>query len=131
MAGQGNGNIIGEIRGGCKAKKARLLTTHNTLGTLSGIQVNKADQIAILGLDTGVIYTYNHPTKKGSLGKPVSRTLLKPGTGGWSFVFLASGADVYANVNLSGMSEYGYPAGGAAKKNIDVTGIAGDVPKLP
>jgi hypothetical protein len=40
--------VVGEIAGGCNATKITLLTTTNTLGFPSGIQVDKADRVAIL-----------------------------------------------------------------------------------
>jgi hypothetical protein len=78
---------------------------------LSGVQVDKAGRIAFLALDSAIIYTYNAP-KHGSLGAPVSTTTLGTGGGGFSFAFLASGRDLYANIdnsNSSGAYEYAYP----------------------
>ncbi len=126
--------LIGEIKGGCKAKTARFLTTKNSLGPFaSGVQIDKADRIAVLGLDTSIVYTYNHP-KNGSLGNPVSTTTLGGSSGAFSFVFLASGRDLYANINLNSVSQYDYPTGGTAEHAIAASsagGIAVTPPLIP
>ncbi len=109
--------FIGEIRGGCKATKVKLLKTNNALGQLAGVQVDKAGRVAFLALDSAIIYTYN-PPKHGSLGNPVSTTTLGTAGGGFSFAFLASGRDLYANINLMGAYKFAYPAGGAAEGAI-------------
>lgn len=120
LAGQNGPNqFIGEIKRGCKATKLELLATNNALGQLSGVQVDRAGRIAYLTLDGAMIYTYN-PPKHGSLGNPVSTTTLGTAGGGFSFAFLASGRDLYANINGSGAYEYAYPAGGAAKTAINL-----------
>jgi hypothetical protein len=114
--------FIGEIKGGCKAKKTVLLTTNTALGHLSDVHVDKADRIAILGLDSSIIDTYN-PPKHGSLGSPVSTTTLGGSSGAFSFAFLASGQDLYANIDLAGAYEYAYPAGGAPESQVKLANI--------
>ncbi len=122
--GFGSGTQIGEVTGGCNAKKIRLLSTNNTITAPGSIKVDKQGRIAILqqSIAPVVIYTYN-PPKKGSLGAPVSTTPLTGLDYGLGFAFRASGADLYA-ADSSGhaIDEYAYPAGGAAIKTFAVTG---------
>jgi hypothetical protein len=136
-----NSVVVGKVKGGCAAKKITLLTTTNDLGKgyAGGIQVDKADRIAILAIDetdNSVIDTYN-PPKKGSLGSPVSTTPLTSPDVAVTFAFLASGHDFYtAEEGSSGRSsEYDYPVGGAAENTIAVglspSGVAVTPPLVP
>jgi hypothetical protein len=75
-----------------------------------------------LGLDSSIIDTYD-PPKHGSLGNPVSTTTLGGSSGAFSFAFLASGQDLYANINLTGVYEYAYPAGGAPESKVKLANI--------
>lgn len=126
--------VMGEVKGGCSAKKSEPLTTTNGLAFPQAIHTDKADRIAILDVEpvgsqyTFTIYTYNHP-KKGSLGNPVSSSPLTTSNFFiYDFAFVALGRSLYtseqgyANYGLTGFSnEYAYPAGGAPESIIDVT----------
>jgi hypothetical protein len=134
-------STIGEVRGGCKAKKIALLTMANPVKVPGGIHVDKADRIAIFvpipghraepdrlrrrfdsGSNQPAIYTYLHP-KLHSLGNSISTTPLMGAALGCvdEFAFLASGAKLYLADFCDGVaSEYDYPAGGAAEKTITV-----------
>ncbi len=114
--------VVGEITGGCKAKKMRLLTTTNTLQWGGGVKVDKADRIALLDYDSSpgafTIFTYNQP-QKGSLGTSVSTTTLTGSQSPEGFAFLASGANIYTvDPGILGSNEYSYPAGGSPEKTI-------------
>ncbi len=113
---------LGEISGECKAKKIKSLTTSNHIGVPEGIQVDKAGRIAILDQGDDTIYAYNPPHDR-ALGNPVSTTPLL-GISANTFVFLASGVDLYAGSNWGDAGEYHYPAGGTAKKMITTSGSA-------
>ncbi len=113
--------VVGEITGGCKAKKMKLLTTTNTLEWGGGVQIDKTDRIALLDYDSSAgftIFTYNQPIK-GSLGSSVSTTTLTGSQTPEGFAFLASGANLYTvDPGIPGSNEYGYPAGGSPEKTI-------------
>jgi hypothetical protein len=127
------GGVIGEVKGGCNATKIRSLTMTNTLGYTNGIQVDKADRIAVLDEQHLVIYTYN-PPMKGSLGSPVSTTPLTNGQDQNAFAFLSSGHDFYtvAYPGSSGVAyEYDFPLGGTPEKTITVGGAPEGVAVTP
>jgi len=114
--------VVGEITGGCKAKKMKLLTTTNTLTWGGGIKIDKANRIALLDYDSSAsafaIFTYNQP-QKGSLGTSVSTTALTGSQTPEGFAFLASGANLYTvDPGIPGSNEYSYPAGGSPEKTI-------------
>ncbi len=122
----GSASVVVKLDGGCKANGMTLLTTTNTLSFARGIQVDKADRIAIL--DDGspqVVYTYD-PPKNGSLGSPISTAILKlisRRTNFFALAFLASGRDFYT-VNYNDVaSEYDHPAGGKPDAVINLGGI--------
>lgn len=120
-------SVFGKIGGACKAKSIERLTTGNSISFARGIEINRADRIAILDdARQHVIYTYN-PPKMGSLGAPVSTTGITGGssTSPLAFAFLASGHDFYAVYYAGVADEYDYPAGGAPENTIVVAG--GDV----
>lgn len=121
-------SVIGEVKGGCNAKKSTLLATTNSIRGYA-VHVDKTNRIAILDYSVSglfTIYTYNHP-KKGSLGNPVSNApLTTPNAFISDFAFAASGSDLYTaeigNSCCPGFSNgYDYPAGGAPEATIDVT----------
>jgi len=116
------GYVVGEITGGCKAKKIKLLTTSNTLQWGGGVQIDKMDRIAVLDYDSSAggftIFTYNQPIR-GSLGSSVSTTPLTGSQSPEGFAFQASGANLYTvDPGIPGSNEYSYPAGGAPEKTI-------------
>ncbi len=118
VVGINNNPNVGEVIGGCKAKKIKPLTTSNTIGFAGAIEIDKAGRIAILNdsAQGGVIYTYD-PPKNGSLGTPVSTTPLTltcPST----FAFLASGKDLYAADQCGWSYKFDYPVGGAAENSL-------------
>ena len=125
---------VGEIKGGCQAKRITLLAKSGMVA-YGTIKINKANQIAIVyyGTSPETLYTYD-PPKHGSLGNPVSSTPLV-GTTAASFTFLASGSDVYtadySNSGIGSSSEYDYPVGGMAEKTIAVGGLPVDVAVTP
>ena len=63
-----------------------------------------------------------HPNMALS-GNPVSTTTLGGSSGAFSFAFLASGQDLYANINLAGVYEYAYPARGAPESKVKLANI--------
>jgi hypothetical protein len=114
--------VVGEITGGCKAKKMKLLTTTNTLQWGGGVQIDKTDRVALLDYDSSpgafTIFTYNQP-QKGSLGSAVSTTTLTDSQTPEDFAFLASGANVYTvDPGIPGSNEYSYSAGGLPERTI-------------
>ncbi len=109
--------FLGEIKGGCKAKRMKPLTTTNTIGEIYAIQIDKANDIAILDPSGKYIYTYSHP-RKGSLGSPISTTNLDGSEPTFAFTFLASGASIWT-VSEGVSYEYDYPAGGMPKASIN------------
>ena len=119
-----NNTVVGEIKGGCNAKQTKLLTTTNTLGYASAIQVDKTDRIAILNgsVGTSSIDTYN-PPKKGSLGTPVSIMPLATYAVS-SFAFQSSGKDVWTGRlgSAANCAKYDYPAGGAPEDTFTCGG---------
>ena len=112
---------VGEIQGGCRAKKIALLSTTNPLAYSYPLHMDKAGRIAIYdrdyGSNTHVIDAYD-PPKKHSLGSPITTTVLT-GSYGYDFAFLASGRDLWFTSTFSYTTdEYDYPAGGAPKSSI-------------
>ncbi len=127
---------IGEIKGGCQAKKITLLTAANPLADAGGgIQVDKHDKIAIendaYGSTDRVIDTYNHP-KDGSLGNPISVTPLTSAACPFQFAFLKSGNKLYLPDECNKTAYlYPYPGGGAPEKTITVGGLPYGVAVTP
>ncbi len=134
--GSQNVGVIGEVKGGCSAKKTIVLTTTNTIHTPSGIQIDKHDRIDILDgetIGTSTLYAYKPPAK-GSLGSPVSTIPLTSPYATTAFAFVKSGASFYTsetNFSTSFANEYDYPAGGATEDTIDVSGFAAGVAVTP
>jgi hypothetical protein len=135
------GHTIGEIKGNCKAKKIALLATSNGIGAIGGIEVDKADRIAILGKggsNYDVLDVYKAP-KNGSLGNPLSVTEIVTPALPIDFAFSASGADVYtAEEESTGglLNSYDFPAGGSAENSITIgtgtpLGVAVTPPVFP
>jgi hypothetical protein len=126
---------VGEIKGGCQAKKIALLTTTSPLPYSAPLHMDKAGRIAIYDSSPGssaqVIDAYN-PPKNGSLGSPVtSTTLIAPY--GIEFAFLASGRDLYFSGGVSSYttSEYDYPAGCPLESSISNSDAAYGVAVIP
>ena len=65
--------VVGEITGGCQAKKIALLLKPQVAYAIpgGGVQIDKAHRIAIQHTDNALIETYN-PPQNGTLGNPVS-----------------------------------------------------------
>jgi len=87
--------VVGEITGGCQAKKIALLLKPESSYAIpgGGVQIDKAHRIAIQHASGADIRTYN-PPQNGTLGNPVSILDLKAGSA-FDFVFLASGTELY------------------------------------
>ena len=123
------GPVYAKIDGGCNAKKAKMLTTANTIAFAGSIRVDSAGRIAILAAtaDQNVltIDTFD-PPKGGSLGSPVSTSPLPGTVSNYSgaFAFQATGRGIWAGYggvppsNDWGASEFAYPAGGAPEKTV-------------
>ncbi len=124
-----NGNsVIGEVphatSGGSTFEQ---LTTTNTFGEATGIQVTTAgSQIVIEDAVNKAIYTYNAPSG-GSLGTPTQTTPLGSSEIPWTFAFTKNMADLYtADNSLDGNAfGYAYPAGGAAVSTLTVGDSSG------
>ncbi len=124
-------SVFGEISGGCKATKARLLTTTNTVKFAQGIQIDKRGRVAVVDTSSALIDTYE-PPKKGSFGSPVSTTLLTGSSNPVTIAFLSSGCAFYVTDGTDDVvNEYKYPAGGAATNTISVGGTALGVSVTP
>jgi hypothetical protein len=117
VVGINNNPNVGEVVGGCKAKKIKPLKTSNTIGFAGAIEIDKAGRIAILDDSAGVISTYD-PPKHGSLGTPVSTTPLTTLPCSSTFAFVASGKDLYAADQCGWSYEFDYPVGGAAENSL-------------
>jgi hypothetical protein len=122
---------VGEIQGGCKAKKITPLTTPDTLVYPGPIKIDKFDRIAVVGAQNGsnqiLLDTYNQPVM-GKLGNPVSSIpLIGVGIAN-DLVFVASGSDFYAGDNVyKTVNEFRYPSGDPVGTNItgpDNAGLA-------
>lgn len=121
----GGNTVIGEVKGGCKAKKLGLLTVGTAPSFVSGIQVDKAHRIALLTTGSStydVLNLYKAP-KHGSLGNPVLSTqlMIPPSVDGpIAFALSATNAHVYTvdagSVFL--MDKYAFPRGGTSEKTI-------------
>lgn len=133
------GIVLGEITGGCDAKKMRILTATPSTGLLFGIQVEKAGRVAILA-EGGSTYddldVFNAP-KHGALGTPVSIVELVTPAYPMDFAFSASNHDVYTAEQGSGglANTFDFPTGGMFKKTITVggapEGVAVTPPSIP
>jgi hypothetical protein len=130
--GSNAATVLEEVKGGCNARKIEVLSTTNTLNFLGGIQIDKAERIAVLesyccqgNQVVSDIYPYNPPIK-GSLGTPMSTTSLDVPNTTTSFAFVASGKAFYAtelgNMSTDYADRFGYPAGGAPEQIITVGG---------
>jgi hypothetical protein len=98
------------------------LTTTNTIGFATGIQVTTAGgQIAIEDAAAQVIYTYNPPSG-GSLGTPTQITPLGASRDPYTFAFTKDMTNLYAadKTTNGGAFEYAYPTGGTAVSTIPV-----------
>ncbi len=133
-ANASNFGLLGVISGGCHATSVIPLSTGNTIGAPVGIQIDKADRIAIQDYSNPVIYTYNRP-KNGSLGNPMSTTPLTNSPGAATFTFLASGCGIWVADANGRASNYDYPTGGVSEQTIVgggfPYGIAVTPPLLP
>jgi DNA-binding beta-propeller fold protein YncE len=131
---------IGKIVGGCNAKKIELLTTPNLRRWIGGIEIDKAHRIAVINKITasGPFYidTYN-PPKNGSLGAPVSITMLGGSNASSieNFAFLRSGLDFYdadtQNGSGSRSDEFKYPRNGPPINTISGFDLAWGVAVTP
>ncbi|MGA8100448.1 MAG: hypothetical protein WB810_17485 [Candidatus Cybelea sp.] len=134
--GSNSFSVIGEIVGGCKATSLQVLTTSNTLGGPGGIKVDKQGRIAIGDQKAAAIFAYNPPTS-GSLGSPVTTTLLQATPSLQNFAFVASGRDLYTADFNKTVAEYVYPAGGApidsfvSFSQATISGVAVTPPLVP
>jgi hypothetical protein len=137
--------ILGEITGGCKAKKMSVLTVDNSFGIQGGIHANNLDQIVVLdtappGNAPPTVFTYGQPIKH-DLGMPVSSTVLQdmPRTDVTDdFAFQANGKNIFVPDSTDGTAnEYAYPAGGMPERTIHVShlvyvsGVAVTPPLMP
>ena len=96
-----------------------------------GIQIDKADRIAVVDTSNALIDTYDHP-KKDSLGSPVSTTLLSGSSDPVTIAFLSSGCAFYVADGTDNVAnEYKYPEGGVAINTISIGGIALGVAVTP
>jgi sugar lactone lactonase YvrE len=115
---------VGEIKGGCQAKKVALLSTTTALIASTPLHIDKADRIAIADRyysNTVIIDAYN-PPKHGSFGSPVTSTTLTLSQQN-DFAFVASGRDLYfTDTANQRIYKYDYPEGGAAESSIQVSG---------
>lgn len=110
---------VGEIAGGCGAKKIQPLVLKGvTLQFPGGVAVNVKNQIVVGDQQAGVLYTFAQP-KGGSLGKPLATTPLRSG-GTVGFALTKNGTDLWAASGYPGISEYAYPAGGTPVKSLAV-----------
>ncbi len=130
-----NGGLVGEIAGGCSANSMTPLVTGNTISSAAGIQIDRADRIAILDFNANaVIDTYLQP-KNGSLGNPASTTPLTSSPFAPTFTFLESGRGIWVADGNGWASSYDYPTGGASEQTIIgggfPYGIAVTPPLLP
>jgi hypothetical protein len=124
-----NGNsVVGEVphatSGGSTFEQ---LTTTNTFGAATGIQVTTAGgQIVIEDAGNKAIYTYDPPSG-GSLGTPTQITLLGESENPWTFAFTKNMTNLYTAENsLNGNAlEYAYPTGGAPVSTLPVGDSSG------
>jgi hypothetical protein len=129
-----NGTVpltVGRIKGGCNAKKVETFTTANAIAYALDLHIDKAGRIAIATAaqpsgEQIVIDTYD-PPKKGSLGNPISTTMLNLPETFDAFVFQASGRGLWAGyfgngTSPGGAAEYAYPAGGDPRRTVSACG---------
>jgi sugar lactone lactonase YvrE len=119
---------VGEIVGGAQGNTLSFLTTSNKLYSPTGIQVTTDGHIAV-GDSSGcaetcykynAVYTYSPPVG-GSLGSPVSKTVLKGAAYPDSFAFTRNMASLYTADSFNNEAEeYAYPAGGTIRSTINV-----------
>jgi len=125
-----NGQVlIGEIpRATSGGSTFEQLTTTNTFGEATGIQVTTAGgQIAIEDIDNQAIYTYNPPSG-GSLGTPTQITPLGGTAAPETFAFTKNMANLYTEDTKGGdFLEYAYPTGGTPVSTVIVGTRAGPV----
>jgi hypothetical protein len=112
-------STVGEIAGGCGAKKIQTLVLKDvSLQFPGGVAVDVKNQIVIGDQIAGSLYTFAQP-KKGSLGSPLATTPLQSG-GSSEFAFTKNGKDLWAASGTPGISEYAYPTGGKPIKTLAV-----------
>jgi len=125
--------VIGEIphatSGGSTFEQ---LTTTNTVGSATSIQVTTAGgQIAIEDDQNQAIYTYNPPSG-GSLGAPTQSTPLGGSEAPLTFAFTKNMTDLYvADAATGDVFEYAYPTGGTAVSTIAVSRHANGTAVIP
>jgi hypothetical protein len=137
---------VGEIVGGAHGTKLSFLTTSNKLYDPTGIQVTTDGHIAV-GDSSGccksggyfssnVVFTYNPPVG-GSLGSPVSKTVLKGIHVPVQFTFTKDMASFYLVDPFNAeVKQFAYPAGGNPLSEINagfalgVAVIATQYPKV-
>ncbi|MBD5655879.1 MAG: hypothetical protein IAI50_11970 [Candidatus Eremiobacteraeota bacterium] len=113
--------IIGEIPNATSGGSTFVpLTTTNSIGYATSIQVTTSGQIAIEDGDNNAIYTYNPPTN-GSLGAPMQTTPI--GITTYTFAFTKNMADLYSADEIGTAFEFAYPAGGGSVSAFFVGGI--------
>jgi hypothetical protein len=129
--------VVGEIVGGARGNKFSLLTTSNKLYNPAGIQVTTDGKIAVgessnftgPGYSSNAIFTYNPPVG-GSLGSPVSKTVIQGASEPIQFAFTKDMSSFYlADIYNVEVEQFAYPAGGnALSSNINAgfhpTGVA-------
>ena len=103
-------------------RTVQYLTTDNTIGFPGGVQVNNDGTISI-GNQAGLaIYTYNPPSG-GSLGAPISTTVLGSSVDPVTFAFKIHNHNLYtADVGTLSANEFAYPAGGNPENVITISG---------
>jgi hypothetical protein len=135
FASNGSGSAapltVGRIKGGCNAKKVETFTTANAIAYALDLRLDEAGRIAIATAaqpsgEQIIIDTYD-PPKKGSLGNPISTTLLNLPETFDAFVFQASGRGLWAGyfgngTSPGGAAEYAYPAGGYPRRTVSACG---------
>ncbi len=105
---------IGVIYGGCSSGANAILdlSTENVIGFPAGVQIENNGNIAIedegqgMGAPSG-IYAYNPPNGFGSLGLPVTTTVLQGSSSVSNFAFTPGSRTVFA----SNGDLYSFPAG--------------------
>jgi hypothetical protein len=123
-------NVSGEVfvaviaHANTGGRTVQYLTTDNTLGFPGGVQVNNDGTISI-GNQAGLaIYTYNPPSG-GSLGAPISTTVLGGSVDPVTFAFKIHNRNLYtADVGTLSANEFAYPAGGNPENVITISGAA-------
>jgi hypothetical protein len=130
---------VGEIVGGAQGNTLSFLTTSNKLYTPGGIQVTTDGHIAVgdssgcaeICYEYNAVYTYSPPVG-GSLGSPISKTVLKGAAYPESFAFTRNMASLYTADTYNGEAEeYAYPAGGKPRSTINVDCCAYGIAVIP